>query len=322
MTTPAWTCQFKLVLWIAAVAATWHFAPPPVPAPKRVLVLTSARGDAYGAALAGLRTSLTGYAGEIDVVDLSDAPTGAIVQERADRMRPDAVIAFGTRALGAAASLPQHFPVVATMMFRSESAAELAGPQNRRGQRASISLDLPLSNLLGELKRLLPSKTRAGMIRNPNRPGPSDAALRAEAKQAGYTLVIRDCDRTDDLLRTFISFRDEVDFVWCPPESTLFNGATIKPLVLASIRSGLPIVGFSENFVRAGATVGVYPDYEDIGRQTGEVTRLLLDRNSEQALAVSPRVWRVALNGRVAQILGLRYSERGSRDDNRFQVLR
>ncbi|QOY91519.1 ABC transporter substrate-binding protein [Paludibaculum fermentans] len=319
MTTP---CQLNLVLWFAAVAATWHSAPPPVPIQKRVLVLTSARGEAYGAALSGLRSSLAGYAGEVEVVELTESSIGTGVQDRVDRAHPDAVIAFGTKALSAAAALPQHFPIVATMMFRSESAADLAGPQSRHGQHASVSLDLPLTDLLTHLKRLLPSRTRAGMIRNPSRPGPGTAALRAEAKHAGFTLVIRDCDRTDDLLRTFLSFRDEVDFVWCPPESTLFNGSTIKPLVLASIRSGLPIVGFSENFVRAGAAVGVYPDYEDVGRQTGEVTRLLLERNNDQALAVSPRLWRVALNGRVAQMLGLHYAESSGHDDNRFQVLR
>lgn len=322
MMTRSWT--FRGVLSLAVLAGV-AARPPAMPAssiPKRILVLTSAPGDAYGEALAGLRSALKGYAGELEVVDLSDASTASTVHDRLNHARPDAAVAVGTKALAAAGLLPSNVPVVSTMMFRSEATADKDSGQGLHAARVSLSLDVPLASLLAELKAVLPSMTRAGMIRNPRRPGPSVAALRAEAKQAGFTLQVRDCDKTDELLRVFLSFRDEVDFVWCPPESSLFNSSTIKPLILASIRNGLPIVGFSENFVRAGAAIGVYPDYADVGRQTGELIRMVLDHTADHVAVVSPRLWRVALNGNVARMLGLRYSQPPSKGESRFQVLR
>ena len=257
-----------LLIGIFALGSTLAY-PGPV---RRVVILTSARTDAYGEAVTAIRDVLGGYGLTTEILDLSDMPPGASLPERVARAAPDVVIAVGTKALTVALTLPSGTPVVSTMTFRSEVAA--ATTPRDPAVRGAVVLDAPLFSLLSEMKGVLPSKMRAGMICNPLRPGPDPAELRAAAKQAGFTLVLRECRKADELLQVFLSLRDEVDFVWCPPESSLLNSSTIKPLILASIRSGLPIVGFSENFVRSGAAVGIYPDYADIGRRTAELARL------------------------------------------------
>ena len=98
-----------------------------------------------------------------------------------------------------------------------------------------------------------------------------DAAALARGRQQGFTVRVLSVQNPEELLKAVRSLNGQVDFVVCLPDSTLYNSATAKPLILASLESRLLIVGFSSSFVRAGAGVGVYPDFRDIGVQAGEV---------------------------------------------------
>jgi ABC-type uncharacterized transport system substrate-binding protein len=64
------------------------------------------------------------------------------------------------------------------------------------------------------------------------------------------------------------------------------------------------VIGFSEGFVRAGATVGFYPDYADIGAQTAETVKRYLS-DQEVSRVEAPRKMRMAVNDRVLRILGI-----------------
>ncbi len=114
-----------------------------------------------------------------------------------------------------------------------------------------------------------------------------------------------DAANPEELLRGFASLKGKVDFVLCFPDSTLYNSATIKPLILASLEHRLPIVGFSPNFVRAGAAAGVYPDFREIGRQAGRVARGC--GSTCPGTEETARVLNVAVNQRVERLLGLEH---------------
>jgi ABC-type uncharacterized transport system substrate-binding protein len=76
--------------------------------------------------------------------------------------------------------------------------------------------------------------------------------------------------------------------------------------VLASLEHGLPLVGFSPAFVRAGAAAGIFPDYRELGRQAGEMALRLL-RGEDFPADESPRKIQVAVNQRVTRLLGVEF---------------
>jgi ABC-type uncharacterized transport system substrate-binding protein len=84
----------------------------------------------------------------------------------------------------------------------------------------------------------------------------------------------------------------------------LYNSATVKPLVLASLEQRLPIVGFSESFVRAGALIGICPDFHELGRETGELILRLLDGKGP-LLDEDKRKVTVAVNLRISRLIGV-----------------
>jgi ABC-type uncharacterized transport system substrate-binding protein len=63
------------------------------------------------------------------------------------------------------------------------------------------------------------------------------------------------------------------DIIWTRPNADLYNKATIKAMLLASLRRQKPIFGFSAGFVRAGALFGVALDPRD---QADQIVALLL----------------------------------------------
>jgi ABC-type uncharacterized transport system substrate-binding protein len=236
-------------------------------------------------------------------VDLAAKPTDLPGQIGGKDVR--LVIAVGNSAL-AAAERYGTAPVIAAMLLRSDLA--LARPP-----WSAVVLDLTLTEVLSGLARVFPGKARAGLIRNPEVDPQNEALLIAQAKAAGMTLKVVDCPRPERLLQALLSMRNLVDFVWCPPDSTLFNGTTVQPLLRTSLDSGLPVAGFSASFVQSGAAAGVYPDYREMGAQAGELARKYLSGASPAGIE-GPRRIRVAANARVARLLGIRLAQRDGSD--------
>jgi ABC-type uncharacterized transport system substrate-binding protein len=139
--------------------------------------------------------------------------------------------------------------------------------------------------------------------------GQADTASLARARALGFSVQITDCRNPEELLQALRSLKGRVDFVLCLPDTVLYNGTTVKPIILASLESHLLIVGFSQSFVRAGAAIGVYPDFRDIGIQTGAIAQRQL-AGQPVAAEEGPRKLVVAVNQRVIRLLGIEYKPR------------
>jgi ABC-type uncharacterized transport system substrate-binding protein len=170
----------------------------------------------------------------------------------------------------------------------------------------SVRLDMTLAQILDEVAALFPGKTRLAVICN-SAHGCIDPASLAGGRQKGFSVHAAECASAEDLLRTFLSLRGKSDFVIALPDSTLYNSATIKPLILASLENRLPLIGFSAAFVRSGAAMGIYPDFEDIGQQTAEAAQRVL-AGQAQSVHDGPRKHITAVNQRVLRLLGLDYA--------------
>jgi putative tryptophan/tyrosine transport system substrate-binding protein len=272
-------------LWLAFAAAF-------TPSHAGIVVAYESGVDAYGQTLEGIRAALA--AQPPIVIDLHSAG-GADDLARALAARETRVIvAVGARALQDVQVRKPAAPVLAALVLRGKE-PDGAG---------HVDLDIALPLQLGVMKALLPKCTRAGMIRNPQRCRYTAEALAARARKEGYTAEVVDCDGPAHLLKTMAALKGKVDFVLCSPDPDLYNPVTIKPLVLASLESRLPLVGFSPAFVRAGAVAGIYPDYRDVGRQVAELA-LRAVRGEDRLPDEGPAKINVAVNQRVARLLGL-----------------
>lgn len=278
---PLWFCP--LALWPALAAP-----------PDRIVVVCHSGVAAYAETLEGIQAEL-GKAAE--VVDLGRGGEAGLAAAAA---RGKLVLAVGAEALRAAAGLRPAPPLVATMVLREEAAGVASVAQ--------VLLDAPLAAVLDALREHFPRRSRLGIIRNPRHASEDRASLAARVRRHGFTPVLAEAAGPGELLQAFRSLKGKVDLVLCFPDSALYNSATVKPLILASLESRVPIVGFSANFVRAGAAVGVYPDFRDLGRQAAEAA-LRWTPGRAEAGEERPRRLVVAVNQRVLRLVGMEHPE-------------
>jgi len=254
------------------------------------LVVFRSGSEVYDDAVSGIRESLSSSTCRIRYVDLADPAADNALKMSG----PVFTIALGVGAwerLGNRSSAN----VLAALVLRDDlKNAPRAG---------AVWADVPLTMILDRLHETFPDRLRVAVIRRPPWPSP-DAAVLAHARQLGYEVLVVDCAGPDKLLATFASLKGKADLVIAQPDSQLYNGATVKPLVLLSIEKRLPIVGFSAGFVRAGALAGIYPDFHELGRQTGELAERILTskpgRTEEDARKVV-----MAVNPRLVRLLGI-----------------
>jgi ABC-type uncharacterized transport system substrate-binding protein len=296
----------RLAALVGAVGVLLGLAPrqavsaPPRADPATVVIVTTSAVEAFDEAVEGIRRGL-GPATKIVTIDLA-AKGGDLAGELSSR-EVGVLITVGNNALETAERFGKS-PIVATMVMESDLKSSRMRPP-----AGAVVLDLALSDVMAGLARVFPGKTRAGMIRNPEVSSTPAAKLVFEAHMAGISLKVMDCPRPERLLEAFRSLQGLVDFVWCPPDGTLYNGTTVKPLILTSLESQLPVAGFSASFVRAGAAAGVYPDYLEAGVQTGEMARRYLAGGGFGPVE-TPRKVKIAANLRVARLLGLRLAQK------------
>ncbi len=260
-----------------------------------VVIVTSSAVEAFEEAVRGIQRGL-GPAVKAIIVDLASKP-----REPANTLGGRDVrllVTVGNNAFDFAVQFGTA-PILATMLLRADLGGRL------RPQSAAIPLDVPLGDILTRMQSVLPGKTRAAIIRTLGANSVPQSTLAFEAKAAGMTLKVLDCPRPETLLQLILSLRGQGDFVVCPPDGTLYNGTTVRPLILASLENRLPVIGFSESFVRSGAVAAVYPDYFEVGSQAGEMARNYV-AGASLPLNEKPRKLKVAANPRVARLLGLR----------------
>lgn len=281
------------VLVFAALAA-----PPPAllgEPPCAAAVVFRSGSAAYDDAVNGIRAALADFPCHIQYVDLASQP-GENWPAAGRAAPPKLVAAVGLGVYERLLADGSRFNLLPVLVLRSD--LKIVSPR-----AAAIYADVPLVTILERMHELFPKKSRVGLIRRPTWPAP-DAAAKDRIRQMGYELIVVECSGPDKLLATFASLKGKVDLVIAPPDTDLFNSATVKPLVLASLDQRLPIVGFSAAFVRAGALAGVYPDFFDAGRRTGELIAQILAGKSQGAEEDVRKV-KVAVNQQIARLLGV-----------------
>jgi putative ABC transport system substrate-binding protein len=155
------------------------------------------------------------------------------------------------------------------------------------------------------MSALFPRLRRLGLLGGKATPVSTLDAVELCARQRGYTVRRAQCADVSEALAAISAMAGRVDLIWFAPDSTLLNDATVKPLLLAALQRQVPVIGFSEAFVRSGAAAGFFADYADIGLRAAEMAQRVLSGGSVAGYE-PPRLLKVAVNERVVRILGLR----------------
>ncbi len=305
---PARTARPARPVLPACAIALLCLAAAPSAHAERVTVVLSSKAGPYRQAEAALTARLARAGHTTRSVLLAD-----VVAEPAELRRGETVyVAVGTRAMG---WLGGRLPATSRLVYCMVSEA----PDRHDGALVGgVSTRVPLDAQFALIRRALPKTRVLGMLHR-STCEVCRKRLRAvrAALPAGWKLIAEDVEDHGSVAAAIAALlaRDP-DIVWTAPEASLYNVAAVRSLLLAAIRKGKPVFGFSLPFVRAGALLGVGIDPGAQGAQGAEVVLEVL-RGGGEAPTTRPNVrlrprtrHQEAVNLTVARKLGIELPEK------------
>ncbi|MFG0306048.1 MAG: ABC transporter substrate-binding protein [Phycisphaerales bacterium JB040] len=166
-----------------------------------------------------------------------------------------------------------------------------------------VNTTVEIGDQLAVLKRAVPSAERIGVLHRGSSSVSRDWLARLRDEHEGLDLVLVDLDDAPSVSSGISDLMElDVDAVWTFPDPAVYDSASVRLLLISSLRERVPVFGFSGGFVRAGALIGVEIDPASQGRQLAA----LLAQASDSGMTIEPCRLEYALNLVVAERLGLR----------------
>lgn len=129
---------------------------------------------------------------------------------------------------------------------------------------AALLIDRPFNQQLELIKAVVPSVGRLGVLIGPGSQALAED-LGAAAESQGVALIVRRVEDADAVGPALRDIAPDVDVLLALPDVVVFNGDTLYGILLASYSANLPLFGYSEAMVRAGAAAALHLTPENAG---------------------------------------------------------
>ena len=216
--------------------------------------------------------------------------------------KPVLILTMGTTATKFVSREITDIPIVFSMILdprgSSVTSANIVG----------ASVDIPPRLQLETMKTVVPNFKRIGVIYHP----PENGTIVRQAKQVanGLGLILnlypvnseKEIPGIEDL---------NIDLLWIIPDTVVCKPVILKRILLSCFTNNVAVMGFTHYYARGGALLAVACDYEDIGRQSGEMVVKLLKGEDYASLKITvPRKVKLYLNKITADRLGIKFPDK------------
>ncbi len=263
---------------------------------RAVVILKSSEARPYTIASSALKNVVTKKCRDVSVYEytLSDN-----VFAKINDKNPSLILTVGTDATRLAIEKAKGAAIIYSMVLNPEEISFVA-----RGI-PGVSLDITADRVLDATEKIIPGVKRIGII---HKPGEGEKFIKGSLEKAnkrGVELISISLDSQNVMRDVLRELSRSADVLWMIPGS-IYTPHTVKEVLLYALREGIPVIGLSPRYVKAGALFSISCDYEDIGRQTGEaVVRLLSGEALQKSLIILPRKIILSVNLIVAERLKL-----------------
>jgi ABC-type uncharacterized transport system substrate-binding protein len=298
-------CPHDVALRYLAASVTLAFLAQGPASAGEVVIVLSGKEAPYAAAQDEAAKRLGEQGCRVTTVQMTEVTKDTVAARKVD-----VYLAVGTKA---AVFLHDLVKPPAQLVYCMVSQPAKAGLTE--GAAASgICTDVPLRAQFELIRKAMSGVKTIGMLYRADTPA-SEGILK-EAQQAlpkDLRLVSTALDKHDSVAEAIENLlAQKPDIIWTAPDPSVYEGTTVKALLLASIRGNTPVFGFSAGFVKAGALMGIGVDPRAQGEQAAAMTASLLGRTTEKptstpadAHVVEPPKFQIVLNLIVADRLSI-----------------
>ncbi len=223
----------------------------------------------------------------------------ADVLKQIDKTDPDMILAVGKDALVLVKAV-SHIPIVYMMVLNPQSVI------HNEKNIAGVSMNVPYDRQLETFKENIPQAHSIGLLYDPDRTGYFVKEARSAAKRKGVRLVAQEIYQSKDAPSLIMNMKGRIDAFWMLPDITVVTPETIEFLLLFSMENKIPILTFSEKYVKLGAFMSMNIDATDMGKQAGSIANKILSGYKADAVGqVFARKAALSINMMVANKLGI-----------------
>lgn len=219
----------------------------------------------------------------------------------ADAQHVDLIVTVGVKAADWVADRTT-LPMLAAMI-PSTSYADLRAKRQDAKQTSAIYLDQPWARQVGLLRAALPERRKIGVLYS-QLARLEISPLRAALVDQGDQLIAKQTGNETSLFADLESVLAGSEVLLAVADSGIYNGNTIRNILLSSYRRGIPLVGFSPSYVKAGALCAVFSTPEHLAEQARDST-LSFAKSRKLSDAQFPVLYSIAVNQEVARTLGI-----------------
>ena len=196
--------------------------------------------------------------------------------------RSGIVVALGEAPAAWAIRQPTEFTLAFTMVVgpdRLKPMREQSSMKSR--QMIGVSIEVPVADQLGVLRQLIPNVRRIGILTQDPAVRAEVAALRRACEERTLQLVHTELASSEDLPNKLDQLLWQVDLLWSVADSNVMQPQFARHIIGQCASRGIPLVGLSATFVKAGAALSFERDYREIGQMLAR--RCLHDVASTEA---------------------------------------
>ncbi|MFT4174425.1 MAG: ABC transporter substrate binding protein [Rhodocyclaceae bacterium] len=268
-----------------------------------IAVVLSEPSPVYQEYANALRTELRRDNPNIDV-QLIDG------EQLAARPLPDAqfVIGVGNRAAQIIMGRDVKAPILLALLPKSAYDRIAAGRRDDK-HITGLFIDQPPQRYIDLVRTALPDAERVGMLAGPDSRD-TVTRLAQAARERKLRPVQESVASEADIFPALQRMFGDGGVLLAVPDMTIFNSQTIPNILLSTYRFRVPVIGFSQAYVRAGALVALYSTPAQIGQQSADIARAVMSGGALPAPQY-PRLFTVGVNTHVARSLGLQIESEG-----------
>jgi len=263
-----------------------------------VAVIMSKSIKPYQDALAGFMSVCNARITEYDMEGRMDKGHEITAKIKSDK--PDLILAIGSHALEVAKQDITDIPIVFSIVLNPEPI--ISGSGNITGASAEVSVESQLK-MLGTI---VPAVRKIGVVYDPSKTGALVAEANGIADRMGLQLVAREVHSPGETLIAIKELTGKIDALMMLPDTTTATIQGFEYMLLFSFRNKVPLIAPSEKYVQKSALLALSINYEDIGRQSGELANEILRGKSPDELPYTKaRKTKAVLNLKTASKIGL-----------------
>ncbi|WP_417228345.1 ABC transporter substrate-binding protein [Amphritea sp.] len=191
---------------------------------------------------------------------------------------------------------------IPSQRYQALSETYAAQLTQKRVRSSAIYLDQPLERQLRLATHIMPGIKKLGFTLGPDSQYLLPQLETAAAK-INITLKYQTLTLESNPIQRIQPIMESTDLFMVIPDQSTLNRTTAKWLLYMSLRNKVPLLAFSQNYVKAGAVAACITTPEDIGRYTAEQLHLIVE-GTVPPPAHSP-YFTIITNPRVAKQLGL-----------------